>query len=306
MNNDLLKLIKIAEIDKKASAKEPEIAAIEEELELKVKELNSLEWDLEAIRSDIKKSKLEIANSELSIAENSDKIAQNELKMSNAKSERELRILEAESGIAKEKITFSNQIIADLEAKIDNFKEKETEVQGKMDDLKTLIDETKKSVEARVAVIQNELKTIFYDKEVIAKQIDNKVIVFYEKIRKWAKDTSVVPVKRQACSGCFICINDRVYLELIKGEVIVTCPHCGRILYLEPNEIKSAESSKESALDSAKNAKKTTKTPDSAKSAESKKSSAKKSSAESKKSTAKSAGKSTSTKKSTAKKATKK
>lgn len=323
MNNDLLKLIKIAEIDKKASAKEPEIAAIEEELELKVKELNSLEWDLEAIRSDIKKSKLEIANSELAIAENSDKIAQNDVKMSNAKSERELRILEAESGIAKEKITFSNQIIADLEAKIDNFKEKEGEIQGKMDDLKMLIDETKKSVEARVAVIQNELKTIFYEKEVIAKQIDNKVIVFYEKIRKWAKDTSVVPVKRQACSGCFICINDRIYLELIKSEVIVTCPHCGRILYLEPNEIvKNAESSADSAkkLDSAaeSSAKKSTKKSDSAKSAPKPKKSESKKSAESKKSTTKStaksatksasakSAKSSTAKKSTAKKATKK
>jgi predicted nucleic acid-binding Zn-ribbon protein len=28
-------------------------------------------------------------------------------------------------------------------------------------------------------------------------------------------------------------INDKSYTEVIKGEEIATCPHCGRILYLE-------------------------------------------------------------------------
>ena len=239
MNNDLLNLIKISEIDKRASAKEPQIAAIEDELESKVKELNSLEWDLEEIRSDIKKSRVEIANSELSIAENSEKIAQLEKKMAVAKSEREFRALDAENGISKEKITFANQIIADLEAKIANFKEKENEITTKMSELEAIIKETRVSVESRVGVIQEELKTLFDEKEVIAKNIDNKIIIFYEKIRKWAKDSSIVPIKKQACSGCFIRINDRIFVDLFKADAITTCPHCGRILYLDKAEMEA-------------------------------------------------------------------
>ncbi len=245
MNNDLLNLIKISEIDKKASAKEPEIAAIEEELESKVRELNSLEWDLEEIRNDIKKSRIEIANSELSIAENNEKIAQLEKKMAVAKSERELRALDAENGISKEKITFANQIIADLEAKIANFKEKENEIATKMSELGEIIKETQVSVNGRVGVIQEELKSIFDEKEVIAKNIDNKIIIFYEKIRKWAKDSSIVPIKKQACSGCFIRINDRIFVDLINADAITTCPHCGRILYLDKAEMGAMKEAKE-------------------------------------------------------------
>ena len=259
MNNDLLNLIKISEIDKRASAKEPQIAAIEDELESKVKELNSLEWDLEEIRSDIKKSRVEIAHSELSIAENSEKIAQLEKKMAVAKSEREFRALDAENGISKEKITFANQIIADLEAKIANFKEKENEITTKMSELEAIIKETRVSVESRVGVIQEELKTIFDEKEVIAKNIDNKIIIFYEKIRKWAKDSSIVPIKKQACSGCFIRINDRIFVDLFKADAITTCPHCGRILYLDKAEMeamkeaqKNEKATKEVAPKSAK------------------------------------------------------
>ncbi|MGX3010545.1 zinc ribbon domain-containing protein [Helicobacter sp. 23-1044] len=266
MNNDLLNLIKISEIDKRASAKEPQIAAIEYELESKVKELNSLEWDLEEIRNDIKKSRVEISNSELTIAENSEKIAQLEKKMAVAKSEREFRALDAENGISKEKITFANQIIADLEAKIANFKEKESAIIDKMNELQEIIKETQVSVNERVGVIHDELKTIFNEKALIAKTIENKLIVFYEKVRKWAKDSSVVPIKKQACSGCFIRINDRIFVDLFKADAITTCPHCGRILYLEQSEReryadsdkkttkKSAESSKKSSAKSTKSA----------------------------------------------------
>jgi predicted nucleic acid-binding Zn-ribbon protein len=28
-------------------------------------------------------------------------------------------------------------------------------------------------------------------------------------------------------------ISEKVYADVIKGEEIVTCPHCGRILYME-------------------------------------------------------------------------
>ena len=71
--------------------------------------------------------------------------------------------------------------------------------------------------------------------------MDQKIISFYEKIRKWAKNTAVVPVKKQACYGCFMKINDKTYSEVIKGEEIVTCPHCGRILYIEKEEEEATE-----------------------------------------------------------------
>lgn len=67
--------------------------------------------------------------------------------------------------------------------------------------------------------------------------MNQKVLSFYEKIRKWAKNTAVVPVKKQACYGCFMKIYDKTYLSVIKGEEIITCPHCGRI-YIKSKKIK--------------------------------------------------------------------
>lgn len=233
MNNDLINLIKIAQIDKEASTKEPEINKIEEELNIKLRELEEIESSLDDVRDNIKKAKLSISNNELIIEENNEKITQIDQKMASAKSEREIRALDAENGLAKEKITFANESINNLEKEIIKLSEKEKGQESNIEEIKKEIEEIKTSVEERTAIIRNELNTILASKDNIIENIDNKIIAFYEKIRKWAKDTSVVPVKKQACSGCFIKINDRIFMELKNADSIITCPHCGRILYIE-------------------------------------------------------------------------
>ncbi|RUM75877.1 MAG: hypothetical protein DSZ11_01355, partial [Sulfurovum sp.] len=51
-----------------------------------------------------------------------------------------------------------------------------------------------------------------------------------------------VPVKKQACYGCYMKLNNSAYAELIQAEDIKTCPNCGRILHLELQKEESATS----------------------------------------------------------------
>lgn len=233
MNKDLQSLIKLAEIYKDAAKLEPKITEIEDELNVKLKAQIQSQDELEYLKTDTKRVKLEIANNELLIKENNEKIVQIDKKMASAKSEHEIRALDAENGLAKEKITFANEEISKLEKELEYFKDKEKELLKTIEMMDKEIEETKVEVQKKTTKIKSELQKIFDNKEKLAKSIDNKVIIFYEKIRKWAKDTSVVVVRKQACSGCFIKINDRIYSELLKSDDIITCPHCGRILYIQ-------------------------------------------------------------------------
>lgn len=233
MNKDLQSLIKLAEIYKDAAKLEPKITEIEDELNVKLKAQIQSQDELEYLKTDTKRVKLEIANNELLIKENNEKIVQIDKKMASAKSEHEIRALDAENGLAKEKITFANEEISKLEKELEYFKDKEKELLKTIETMDKEIEETKVEVQKKTTKIKSELQKIFDNKEKLAKSIDNKVIIFYEKIRKWAKDTSVVVVRKQACSGCFIKINDRIYSELLKSDDIITCPHCGRILYIQ-------------------------------------------------------------------------
>lgn len=80
------------------------------------------------------------------------------------------------------------------------------------------------------------------------------MLSFYEKIRKWAKNTAVVPMRKQACYGCFMHINDKVFASVLRSDEITTCPHCGRILYSElpVNDVSEALAKKPAKKTTAK------------------------------------------------------
>ena len=64
--------------------------------------------------------------------------------------------------------------------------------------------------------------------------IKPNVLQFYERIRMWARNSAIVPMRKQACYGCFMRLNDKTYADIIKAQEIITCPHCDRIIYMEP------------------------------------------------------------------------
>jgi predicted nucleic acid-binding Zn-ribbon protein len=66
--------------------------------------------------------------------------------------------------------------------------------------------------------------------------MNQKGLTFYQKIRRWAKNSTVVTVEEQACMGCHMIISDKIFADVIKAEDITTCPHCGRILHVEVTE----------------------------------------------------------------------
>ena len=88
-------------------------------------------------------------------------------------------------------------------------------------------------VSVEKAEIEKSKGELFVERENLSRNIEQKVLAFYEKIRIWAGNTAVVPVKKQACYGCYMKLNDKTYSDVIKADEICNCPHCGRILYIE-------------------------------------------------------------------------
>ena len=100
------------------------------------------------------------------------------------------------------------------------------------------LEEIEKKSGIEVTKLEDEENKIKIQREILTKDMNPKILSFYDKIRKWAKNTAVVPVKKQACYGCFMKLNDKTYNLVIRSDDIVTCPHCGRILYKEIEDVK--------------------------------------------------------------------
>ncbi len=236
MNKHLQQLIDLSIVDKDIDAFEPQIEEATHKFESAYAVKETIQNDITNLETEIKDEKVKKQKNELHLAELSQKLEDNSRKSAEIKSEREMKSLQLEEEIAKEQVTFANEEIARLEKLIENKEEKIEELKTSMVDIEANLTIVKAEVDEVIGSIDKDRQKVFEKKEKLVSAMNQKGLVFYQKIRRWAKDSTAVEVKNKACMGCYMAISDRVYSEVIKAEEITTCPHCGRILYLNPNE----------------------------------------------------------------------
>ena len=61
--------------------------------------------------------------------------------------------------------------------------------------------------------------------------IPQPVFVRYEFIRKRLEHPVIVAVKEGICTGCHIAVPPQSYIELQRGQQILSCPNCQRLIF---------------------------------------------------------------------------
>ncbi len=239
MNIHLKELIELSKNDQAIDGYNPQLEAIdkkvsriEKRLKIATDELNKLN---EAILDN--DTKVKVFDNQLTLL--NEQLKDNTKKTKNISNEKEMKALSLEKEIAKEKMTFANEEIDRLQNINNTKKELVDELTAKVSELDAqykIVNEDGLAKKAEIEVSKGEL---FVKREEISRNLEQKVLVFYEKIRIWAGNSAVVPVKKQACYGCYMKLNDKTYSEVIKGSEICNCPHCGRIIYIEPVSVEA-------------------------------------------------------------------
>lgn len=233
MSRHIEELVELSKTDKEIDSYQPQLDAADKKIAKAQKKVDESIKKIDKINETISDNEQKIASYEEQLKMLSEQLANNATKSKNISTEKEMKALAIEEDIAKEKISFANEEIERLqsinEQKSDEL-EREQEIQSELKNaLESIVSEVEKEKEA----INKSKVKLFTLREKSIREIDQNILAFYEKIRIWAGNTAVVPVKKQACYGCYMKLNDKTYADVIKGEEIKTCPHCGRILYIE-------------------------------------------------------------------------
>ena len=231
MNKYLQQLVELSDLDKQIDGFIPRIQDIEKAYKNIEEECETITVNIERLDEEVSDLKSQKSGTNAHIAEFSAKIKDVAKKSSSAKSEKEIKALSLEEDIAKEQLEAANEEIARLEKLIDGKNSQKDELGAKKAELEENLKNIKGKTLSELENIGKEREEVYAKKDKLIATMNQKILAFYEKIRKWAHNTAVVPVKKQACYGCFMQINDKTFSAVIKGEDIVTCPHCGRILY---------------------------------------------------------------------------
>ncbi|EAI6907661.1 hypothetical protein CII61_07230 [Campylobacter coli] len=236
MNKYLEQLVLLSKIDQEIDSFEPKMESISKTLKDAENKIAKFNVELNNLENEIQDIENQKVQNNAHISEFSAKIKELSKKSGAVKTEKEANALKIEEDIAKEQLDAANDEIVRLDKILENkelFKKELLEEKSKEEQN---LDEIKVSISSQMDDLEKERMNVYAKKTKLVAEMNQKVLSFYEKIRKWAKNTAVVPVKKQACYGCFMKIYDKTYLSVIKGEEIITCPHCGRILYKEQED----------------------------------------------------------------------
>lgn len=201
-------------------------------------EVQDLEDELIGLETRINNYKREIEDIEKNIAAKQNSIKESEAlikkysdQQMNVRNNREYDSLTKEIEFQTLEIQLAEKRINESQLEMET-KQKEIEAaQIDYDERKKDLDLKKAELTDIIAETEKEEKELLKKSEKNQKNIDDRLVQAYKRIRKNARNgLAVVKIERDACGGCFNKIPPQHQLDIKMHKKIIVCDYCGRIL----------------------------------------------------------------------------
>jgi len=230
MQNDLEMLLKLQNIDY-------DLEELDRSKDYLPDMINNLKKEIEEVSRILKESEgrltqlvLQRKKLELDIEEINSELAKLQKQMRDIKTNREYDALVTEIANRKTKISESEEELLRILTEID-------ELQDKVKEYKERLVEVDKNNRVQLESLSKEMDSIGIkikqkqdERRNISVRINKLMLATYERVKKVKGGAAVVPVKKRACSGCYKSLPPQKIQEIKKGESLITCDSCGRIL----------------------------------------------------------------------------
>ncbi|MFZ1748906.1 MAG: C4-type zinc ribbon domain-containing protein [Saprospiraceae bacterium] len=231
ISDKLKTLYKLQQVDSKLD----EIGVLKGELPMEVSdledEITGLATRLKKLESAVSDIDLEIARHNNNIKESEALILKYEKQLDNVKNNREFDALTKEIELQRLEIQLSQKKIRETTITRDNKAETLGGINAKLNQRNKDLEVKKVELQKIIEKTEKEETKLGKESDKARKDIDTRLLVSYDKIRKaYRNGLAVVTVERGACGGCFNRIPPQLQIEIGVMKKIIACEHCGRVL----------------------------------------------------------------------------
>lgn len=235
MNAALQQLIDLQKAETKIRTLQAEIEAIpqrradiEKEFEQRAFEVNELEKQRDEARN-------ARAALEKEIAETQTHLERAEKNLMSAKNETQYTAAIRETDTARKHIsTLETQLLEKMEI-IENTESEIKQHEPEVEKIRKGMETNLKAFEEKIKNQQTELKATKKQREEIYASMPKALSETFNRIATRIRDgIAVAEVKKGSCSACFMALRPQMFAEIRRGDEIITCENCNRILYYVP------------------------------------------------------------------------
>jgi hypothetical protein len=209
-------------------------------------EMASLDGELEGSRLAIDALREEMASLqgqkqeiEETLVVETDNITRSEARLHEIKTQKEYQaVLKEISSAKKIKSELEEQIlnkISDTETLQGNIAEGEQNLAALTGNITMRKGEVQKKLDRLLA----EIATDHAGRETTVAGLNAPLLNRYTMLREKRQGIAVVEARDGSCLGCNMNIPPQMYNNLYRGQELITCPHCQRILYIRQEETAS-------------------------------------------------------------------
>jgi predicted nucleic acid-binding Zn-ribbon protein len=165
------------------------------------------------------------------VQEFDNKIDKSQIKLSNIKSNKEYKaVLKEIEDLKKGKSAIEDKAIQLMEL-IDEMETKRHETQHMEPQIKDHLEKNKKAVKEELKKFNKALKSLEKEKIQFTQGLDQELLKKYLFLKDRKNGQAVSSVIGGVCQTCHMGIPPQKFNELIRGNSLLTCPHCNRIIY---------------------------------------------------------------------------
>lgn len=201
-----------------------EVEDLEDEVAGLTTRVEKLQGDLELIDTEIKTKKLAMEDAKNAIKKYSEQ-------QKNVRNNREFNALAKEVEFQELEIELAEKNIKEFYAQIEQKNEVITQTQERLEQRQKHLGHKKDELNAILKETEDEENALMKKSEEYIKQIEERLVKAYSRIRNNVKNgLAVVPIERGASGGSFFTIPPQVQVEIGARRKIITDEHSGRIL----------------------------------------------------------------------------
>jgi len=234
LNEEIKQLTELQVIDLEIAKFDAEISAEQAALAKREKAFNERQSSIEELQEKIEAAEAQRRAIEAELADDLNRIKERQAKMMQVQTNREYQSLLKEIEDGKKSIKDKEEeIVRIMEASEANAKimaEQESLIE---DEKKALAAESTKA-QKHAQEVEGKKAKIVVKREAMAKDIKTSALRKYDMLRTRRNGKAVVGVANGVCQGCFMSIPPQHFNDIMKGDRILNCPTCQRILFHQP------------------------------------------------------------------------
>ncbi len=232
MNSQLQFLINLQKFDLRIFQIQDQLRKAPEHLKAAEAPLQEILTKLQALKNTGESLLKQRRSGERELATQEEQILKIRNRLSELKTNKEYQAHLFEIELARKKKDSIEENVLEMMERVEQNEQAVKEVEEQAKEAQKVFEVEKARLETHFANLANELADLEQQQKTLAEMVDKPLLARYNRLKTMRKGYAVAQLRGGACGGCQLQLPPQLVAEVKRGEELLDCSYCHRILYM--------------------------------------------------------------------------